>query len=249
MTHPNERGRRAQGLCAVLFLGLAIACGCARAQDPVEPQAVVVERVRDPAMVPYRRGYEISRRVQAAAGDHVEMVFRVISAKTKQPVPGLEISIEGSRSFGKLGISPEGFFTIPLDEAALRDGAEFVTNQKKGSLELGLVLRPRLPSAGMRYSMVVDSLTGARKALHEIVPWYLRIFVPGIKALGICYAQDGGRVEIAGEPPRTIEATAGETDDRNAPVHCVRLTGRGESIPPDALIVPSSGWIPLFLGS
>jgi len=118
-----------------ICVALAFASAGAWAQDQAsaEPlETVQVKQLRDPLAVPYRSGYEWTEKMLRTGGDHVQLAFRVVSSSTKLPVPELDISIEGSRSFGKLEISPEGFFTVPLDKDAYDDNAEFITNQKKG---------------------------------------------------------------------------------------------------------------------
>jgi len=70
--------------CALLVLAFVPV----RADEPVaeESQAIKVERVRDPAMVQYHKGYEMARRVQDAAEGRVQLLLRVLSSKAKQPV-------------------------------------------------------------------------------------------------------------------------------------------------------------------
>lgn len=223
----------------------------ARADEPAVEDApsIVVERVRDPAMVPYRKGYELTRRVHDVAGGSVQLLFRVRSAKTKQPVAGLQIAIEGSKSYGTLEISPEGFFSIPLDDAALGDNAEFVTNQKKGSLELGITLKPQLPSEGLRYAMIVDAVAAARRAIREILPWYIRLFVGSVNGVGICYAEPGAGVEISGAGAARRPAEQSETDELDRKVHCADFTDHEKGLAAETVLVPTAGWQAIFLGS
>jgi len=232
-------------VCALLVLGFVTA----RAEEPAsdESQAIKVERVRDPAMVPYRKGYEMARRVQEAAGGRVRLLFRALSARSKQPIDGLQITIEGTESHGALEISPDGFFSIPLDEAAVRDDAEFVTNQKRGSVLLTVVLEPQLPREGLRYSMIVDCMQGARRTLREIVPWYFRLFTPHVRGIGICYRQPGGRVDITGNGAGYRQADKVDTDDLDRTVYCARFTDDEKALTSDSLIIPSAGWEPVFL--
>lgn len=233
------------------LLALLVASGVARADEPASGDAtgIVVERVRDPAMVPYRKGYELTRRVRDAAGGHVGLLFRVLSAKSKEPVPGLQIAIEGSRSHGMLDISPDGVFSLPLDEDAVQDQAEFVSNQKKGSLVLSIILKPELPREGLRYSMIVDAIQGARHALREIVPWYYRLFLPSVKGVGICFAEPGKAVEVTGDGAGQRQAGKTETDELGHPVHCARFSADEKGLGADSVIVAPAGWQAIFLDS
>jgi len=233
----------------VLFTLLVLACVPAQADEtaPDASQAIKVEGVRDPALVPYQRGYEMAKHVREAAEGRVQLLFRVLSAKTKQPIPGLQITIEGSTSHGSLDISPDGFFSIPLDEEAVRDRAEFVTNQKRGTLALAVVLKPQLPREGLRYSMIVDSIQGARRTLHEIVPWYLRLFTPRVRGVGICYLQTGAGVEIRGNATVHRQADKVDTDELDRTVYCAPFAGDEHELTGDSLLIPSAGWEPIFL--
>lgn len=55
-----------------------------------EIASVEVSGVRDPGMLPYPKDYELLSALEGASGRRVEARFRITSAKTGQPVPGLQ---------------------------------------------------------------------------------------------------------------------------------------------------------------
>ena len=209
--------------------------------EPESAPGVSVENRRDPALMPYRRGYEMIRRIRDAAGQRVQLYFRLVSAKDDKPVPDLRITIEGSRVFGQVSVDKDGYFTVPLDEAAYADGADFVTNQKRGSLKFGLTLEPQLAGDSLSVDMLSDSVTRARRVIHEVVPWYLRWLLPRVRGAGFCYLQPGHLVRLG--PDRDArKADAAETDRFGQPVWCAFFRDGDTSLPADLLLDPDPGW-------
>jgi hypothetical protein len=232
---------------AGLLLALA---SCASAQEAApEPgpiQAVRVSGVRDPAIMPYQDAYRLMREIRDGTRDRVEMQIRVTGAKSHQPVPGLEIALRGQSVDEKLAISPEGFVTVPLSQQAFDEHAEFVTNQKKGALMVEVFIVPRLAPQAIRYGDMVEAIKAAEVARVALVPWYLRLLVPKVKEVGLCYPAPAQGVAIQGPAGARRAADVEDSDTTGAKVWCASFSARERELVADSVIVPAEGWKPMF---
>jgi hypothetical protein len=239
-------------LCALA----AIAAGAAQAGAGTADSAgtgsdtVVVTGIRDPALLPYRRGYEFTTKIRAASGGHVRLKLRALSKKSREPIPDLHVHIIGSRDYGEIAISQAGYFEVPLIDAALHDNADFVTNQKKGSMRIDATLNPVLPAGDLRYSDIQQSIAGARHAIAAILPWYLRMWLPTVKGVGICYRQPGATVDVE-TADGTVERAADkkETDEEGVKLLCARFSASEWSLQADSKLMPDPGYEAIFTGS
>lgn len=220
-----------------------------QADNSEQAQQVEVESIRDPAMMPYRKAYDFLKKIDAAGGDRVTLRFRATSSTTHQPIPGLKISLQGeSSSLHRLDIAPDGFFTVPFVQSAYDEDAAFLSNQKKGSLDIGFFIFPRLAAEGFGYGEVVDAVGAGRRVVSGIVPWYLRIFNSSISAVGVCYPDDGHVVTVAAADSPVVERPAADkaVDTRGATVYCANFSASEPNLARDARITPQTGWEGLF---
>lgn len=243
-----------QGRPGRTFLGLALtlamAQACAQsAQAPAadEVATVQVKGVRDPEIMPYKDAYEFMTRLKKAGGERVEPIVRVVSASTKKPVAGLEVTLQGDNTFERVAVTPEGRVTMPISEAALADKAEFVSNQKKGALETHVFLRPKLPPEGLTYADIVASIEGAQRVRKELVPWYLRLFVPSVKAVAICYPDKSRALAVSQTSQATRPASTEHFDKLNEEkVFCADFEAGERLLARDSVISAPEGWRALY---
>ncbi|MFZ6766621.1 hypothetical protein ACO0LM_06000 [Undibacterium sp. Di26W] len=212
-----------------------------------ELQSVEVKAIRDPAILPYKTAYELISKVRAASKDKVQILIRITSAKSHAPVPNLNIYLDGKATHQQLQISPSGFITVPLDQAAYADGAEFVTNQKKGSMEVNILLLPKLPQDVFKYADISESIEAARLAIKELVPWYLRLFMPSVDGVGICYADQNQTVLVKGSEEVHLAANSDATDPLKNKLHCAKIAAKDAAKEKDNLILPATGWQAIFM--
>jgi len=212
-----------------------------------ELQSVEVKAIRDPAIMPYKVAYELMSKVRAASKDKVQILIRITSSKTHAPVPNLNIYLDGKNTHQQLEISATGFVNVPLDQAAYADGAEFVTNQKKGSMEVNILLLPKLPQDVFKYSDISESIEAAQLAIKELVPWYLRIFMPSVSGIGICYAGQNQTVLVKGSEEQQLPANSDATDPLKNKVHCARFAAKDAAKEKGNLIMPASGWQAIYM--
>lgn len=212
-----------------------------------ELQSVEVKAVRDPAIMPYKMAYELMSKVRAASKDKVQIQIRITSAKTHAPVPNLSIYLDGKNTHQQLDISATGFVNVPLDQAAYADGAEFVTNQKKGSMEVHVLLLPKLPQDVFKYADISESIEAAQMAIKELVPWYFRLFMPSVNSIGICYAGQNQTVLVKGSEEQQLPANSDATDPLKNKVHCARFAAKDVAKEKGNLIMPATGWQAIYM--
>ncbi len=214
---------------------------------PDELQSVEVKAVRDPAIMPYKMAYELMTKVRAASKDKVQIQIRITSAKTHAPIPNLSIYLDGKNTRQQLDISATGFVNVPLDQAAYADGAEFVTNQKKGSMEVHVLLLPKLPQDVFKYADISESIEAAQMAIKELVPWYFRLFMPSVNSIGICYAGQNQTVLVKGSEEQQLPANSDATDPLKNKVHCARFAAKDVAKEKGNLIMPATGWQAIYM--
>jgi hypothetical protein len=226
------------------FISGALIFSNAYAQTPeTDIQTVKVTGVRDPAMMPYKEAYELLTRLKAIGDGRIDFVIRVISSKTKQPIPGLDLALSGENTYEKVPVSAEGRVDVPLIERAYADKAEFVTNQKKGTIAVEFFLVPKLPAEDPTYADVLASIDAGQRALKELIPWYVRLFIPRVKGVDICYPDNQRQVRIAGSRPgirpaklERIEYVGKEKS------WCARFARADKDLDKDSVIVAPAGW-------
>ncbi|MBI3731559.1 MAG: hypothetical protein HY254_24940 [Burkholderiales bacterium] len=225
----------------------ASASASASATSTEELQSVEVKAIRDPAIMPYKVAYELMSKVRAASKDKVQILIRITSAKSHAPVPNLNIYLDGKNTHQQLEISATGFINVPLDQAAYADGAEFVTNQKKGSMEVNILLLPKLPQDVFKYADISESIEAAQLAIKELVPWYLRLFMPSVNGIGICYAEQNQTVLVKGNEEQHLPANSDATDPLKNKVHCARFAAKDAAKEKGNLIMPATGWQAIYM--
>ena len=237
---------------AGLALALAVVAS-ARAQDVAVPappaastQVVEVRQAKNPAMMPYRKAYDLLSKVDEAGAHRLRAVFRVTSAKTHQAVPDLRIVIEGETTHLRVPVTASGLVDLPVDAAAFADNADIVANMPKAALDVGFFVVPELPAGGTSYARLAESVSAAQSALARIVPWYARLLMSSIKGVGVCYADDGHAVSIEGAPETARAAREPDVDVAGNKVFCARFPASELSEHADRRVTPEAGWEAIF---
>lgn len=222
----------------------------AQAQEQASPdqemQSVRVAGVRDPAILPYKKAHDLISAVDRASKGYVQLRIRITSSATKAPIDHLTIALEGEQTHETLAISPDGFVTVPLNQTAYAEGAEFITNQKKKTLRVEFFLLPTLAPNAIAYADIAAAIGAARRALSDVVPWYLRLLMPSIHNVGICYANKQQNVVIRHSGGDTTRAAIEQNSNAlNHAVFCANFSAK-ENFAADSVIVPAPGWEALF---
>lgn len=236
-------------LGAALSLAAPAWCQTPEAEpEPAAPvQSVLVSGVRDPAIMPYKQAYELLNKIAAVSNGHVQVLIKVTSSASRQPLPDLEVSLRGEKTFEKLSISPSGFLTVPLNRDAYDDKAEFLTNKKKGSLHVDIYLAPKLSAEALSYGEIVDAIEAGRSALAQLVPWYVRLVMPSIKEVSICYPDNKQAVAVSNSAEAVRFAHSEETSVMtHAKLFCAHFSSTERAIRRDSILTPASGWEALF---
>ncbi len=234
----------------LLGLLLCAAAGAAQAQEvppdgEAELRTVRVSGVRDPAMMPYEKAYELLSTVRKVGDGKVDLLIRVLSAKTLQPVSDLEITLQGDTMSEKLPLSADGFLTVPLSPERVADKATLLTNKKKGSLRGEIFFVPVLPREHLRYGDLHASIAAGTRARAELIPWYARLILPSIDKVAICYPDRQQVVSIA-DSGELRAARVERKSTTKQTVYCAEFSARETAAAKDLIIGAPEGWTSLF---
>jgi hypothetical protein len=211
------------------------------------PQTVTVHGVRDPAIAPYADAYRMLGTVREASGGKVDLLIRLLSATSLQPIPDLELSLRGETISEKLRLSPDGFLEVPLDKRYLDDRAEILTNKKKGSVRVEFYFVPKLPQEGITYGDMAASIGAAKRAVKEIVPWYLRMLGSSIDKVRLCYPDEGRQIGLSrGESATRPASSAQKSMLTKETVYCAAFDAREVASAQDTIVTAPLGWVALF---
>jgi len=235
---------------AAWWLSTIVPFACAQTPSADEKvQSVQFKGICDPAMLPYQKAYDMISKIRDASSGHVQLVFRITSRESHAPIKDMSITIQGGKTYETLDISSAGYFSIPMNKEAYDDNADFISNVKKGTVEVGMFFVPNLPTDKINYADIVEVVKDAKLARADIVPWYWRIVMPTIGGIGICYPDDRQTVLIQrtrGEIRRP--ATNGDKSP-DTDVFCANFTAKETELAPEDVVAPPAGWHPVFLGS
>ncbi|MES3022018.1 MAG: hypothetical protein V4857_10590 [Pseudomonadota bacterium] len=210
-------------------------------------QVVKVTGVRDPAMMPYEKAFDMLTKIAKVGDGKMTLAIRVVSAQTMRPIPDLEISLQGESSFEKLTLAPEGFLSIPLRQELLADKAVFMTNKKKGAVRAEYFFVPKLPREQLRYGDIAASIIAAKRAHAEFVPWYVRLLVPAIQEVRICYPDAKQAITITnGTAVTRLAQTQQESMLTKETVYCAAFDGAETAAAKESVVTLPPGWTPLF---
>jgi hypothetical protein len=218
--------------------------------ETVMPE-VEVKHVKDPGLMPYRDAYDILNRVQKASGGRVELRMRVLSRRQHAPVPGLEVRLFGTRDFGMVKIDSDGTIDFPMNEEAVQDEADLVSNQKKGELEIQANVLPRLNTGvPVTYGEMQATIAAGKKVRSEIVPWIWRLMTPTVGEVALCFTSKGQAVSIASAGKEFTRSADFEMEGKDgAKLYCARFGPSEKAIAADAMIASPGAWESRFVGS
>lgn len=218
----------------------------ATASQPAETTAPAIEvkALRDPAIMPYKQAYEMLTGIQKATQDKVKVIIRVLASGTRQQIPDLQIRLESDENRWPVPVSDKGIIDVPVIAKAYTEGAEFVTNQKKGSLGADLTLVPVLPQDGFSAAQLRDSLDAGRTALRELVPWYYRIFISNPKGVAVCYDNPQQQIVLRGQQERIVAANEEMKNPYGSKWFCGKFTARELD---NEQILPATGYRVLYI--
>jgi len=206
----------------------------------------VAPTVRNPAMMPYRKACDLLAKVDKAGAHRLHAVFRVTSQASHQAMPDLRVAIEGEKTHLQVPVSSTGLIELPVDPSAYADDADLVANKPKQTLAVDFFVVPELPAGNIRYADLAQSASTAQAAVSQIVPWYLRLLMPSIKGVGLCYPDAGHAVAIEGAAQAMRAADVPADDVAGNKVFCARFPEEETSRDVDRRVVPQDGWEALF---
>ena len=237
---PFCRARDLLNLACLLLAATSLANASTTEADDASTAQVEVSSLRAPAAIPYKLAYHLMRAVaQTGEPPRVTAHVRLFGAD-KSPASTLKLRLLGPNTDQPIPVSPTGEVSIPLDEAALNDGAEIVSNKKKGALKASIALQPHFTTTPVRYRDLVATIHSARQVRDEILPWYLRLVLPTVNAINVCFAGTDQAVTVHAATDVRRIADRIDTEDDVA-LHCARFAANESDIATDAELITPPG--------
>lgn len=235
---------------------VTVSTASVHAQEVGAPQAVgesvptqIVEikpTTKNPAMMPYRKAYDLLSKADEAGGHRLHAVFRVTSPQSHQALPDLRVAIEGERTHKQVSVTDAGVVVVPFDQAAYAEDADLVANKPKERLDVGFLLVPEFSAGEIHFVDLAEAVSAAHSAIGKIVPWYMRLVRPSIKGVGLCYRDEGHSVSITAVPEQKRPARQPDVDLAGDKVFCARFSAEEALANRRVVLVPPDGWEAIF---
>jgi hypothetical protein len=236
------------GMKQLTMIAALLAIGAAplvHAQQDAPVPTVLVNGVRDPAMMPYEDAYKSLTKIGKVGNGKMDLAIRIVSAHDMQPMPDLEISLQGENNFEKLVISADGFLTVPLSQERVDDKAVFLTNKKKGSVKTLFFFVPKLPAQQVRYADIAASIAAARRARAQLLPWYARLVMAHIEIVSICYPDDKQVIAVSNGVTRAANAQKKSLLNKET-LYCAAFSRAETEAAGASVLAMAPGWTPFF---
>lgn len=185
----------AKAMLLLLLSPWALAQDDVANEQPV--QIVQITGTRDPALLPYADVVMLRRVFAEASGaDAIRAGIKVSSKHDGKRVENLQVKFSADGKQTELPLK-SGF--VLLSELPTTDDAqaEFLTNKRKGSLQIEILLTVELKdSQHFTFGELVRAIEQGNKIRSALFPWYLRLAVPRFQRADVCFAASGGSASI-----------------------------------------------------
>ncbi len=166
---------------------------------------------QDKAVLPYQKLYEAFQKAATVKSTEVRAVI-VVVPKDGAVKPGdVTFTIQAKGGAQKLAVDPDGeIHGFPLSAELLKENPSVVTNQPKGTLNLGGGLAAVLPKGATYSYQQLAALFDAGNAQVKEQAGLLSFVAPAIKSLTFEFFAGGGQtLTVASKVgPKTIKADA-----------------------------------------
>lgn len=184
---------------AALGVALQIVFGNASAQTLEDIKAdlprIEVTAIRDPALMAYKDVVMMRKVFAQWEKTSIRAGLKVVNTSTGKAPHNLRVSFSAD---GKTTDIPLRSGFILLDELPASDDpeAEFVSNMRKGTLKMKILLVLHTKNvAQVRMGDVAKAIEVGNDARGQL-PWYLRLVVPKFEGASACFADATGTVKI-----------------------------------------------------
>ena len=202
---------------AAKALLLLLLSPCALAQDDVaneQPvQVVQISGTRDPALLPYADVVMLrSVFAEAPGAGAIRAGIKVSSKQDGGKVENLHVNFAANGKQTELPLK-SGFVLLSELPTSEDPKAEFLTNKRKGSLRIEILLTVELKdSQHFTLGELARTMEQGNKIRSTVLPWYLRLVVPKFQRADVCFAAPGGSASIIRGELRQ-ELSASSSDD------------------------------------
>jgi hypothetical protein len=180
------------GAVSHLFGGL-LGISIAHAQEPPAVTTLgdtKVEWMRDPDIVPYRDAYKYFE--QYAECPAMQPRFNVAKSD-KFDIKDLRIELVGDKTSLDVPVNADlRTIDVPNDKSALDDKAEFMVNQKRGVVKVGVDAVMKLPtSLDIHYRDLLGAVEQANRCEVKVAPVLVRIARKDYTGVRLRYGKEG----------------------------------------------------------
>ncbi len=220
---PPVRAGWPRGLWAAAIL-LAQLTGGVQAQEtgdaPVPPMVTVeVAGVRDPALMAYRDVVMLRDVFAQAGASIIRPGIRVASRQHGQPVPGLRVQFHADGRQREVPLRA-GFALLAELPVTSDPDAEFLTNQRRGSLAMEVVLTAEVNDpARITMREALQAIDEGNRLRGSVLPWYLRLVAPKFERIAACFDTSGQ----ATVPRATVEGAARQVLEASPADGCITI--------------------------
>lgn len=206
---------------AVLLPLLASPLAFAQSEGSGEPpmQSIQISGMRDPALLPYA-DVVMLRKVFSAVSDTttIRAGIKVTSRRNGQPVENLRVTFAAEGRETELPLKSGFVLLSELPETGDAQ-AEFLTNQRKGSLRMEILLTVKLKDA-QHFSLgeLTRAIDDGKRIRRSLLPWYLRLIVPSFDRAEVCFADAGGAATIVQGERRDILSVSSSDNCTQLPI-------------------------------
>jgi hypothetical protein len=221
--------------CLLTASLMLLAARAVPSQEAPAP-SVVVRSTRDPVDKSYRKMLKGIARFERERGlaPGATLRFRLLPRTATVDMRGIELKVVGDRSSLAVPIAPDNSFTLPRDEALLREDAALLANRKTSSMTWRADVRsPGVPD-GMRRlgDLRVECLVGMEAGLvsnnAQLLRWLGELFTDADR---VCADPDGNYLFFTERPVFTVIAQSGGRRE----VLSFRMTYAGGGLPASEL--------------
>ena len=156
--------------------------------EPEKLPPVSTELKRDGSALAYGRINELLAKLAQHGEGQFWMDFRVLSERTKLPLPAIRIAVRSDDADYPVKLDAEGHFKLPVLPEAEARTADLATNVPKGGMAVQGSIELTVAPEQLDMARVRQILRVARTLREELLPWYLRWLFPRIDAVRVCSA-------------------------------------------------------------
>lgn len=154
-------------------------------------QTIVVATVKDPDMMPYSEAFERMKKFESLPEkDKVYLRFFAVLKSDTVKVSDVRIRLDGDGVQLPVPVKSDGTLDLPYSEAAYKEKAEILTNQKAGTMKIYYGPGIKVPeTTAFRYRDLMDGVTQSTAMMKS----FWNFLFPSFVGASLRYHQANGQ--------------------------------------------------------